>query len=50
MWHLSNTALGDLSGEFGELYTNFDRPLIAPQKLHQATLPQAFHGFVRSGI
>jgi hypothetical protein len=30
---LANAALGDLSGEFSKLYTDFGRPSIAPEKL-----------------
>ena len=44
---LANGALGDLSGEFGKLYTDFGRPSIAPEKLLRAMLLQAFYG-VRS--
>lgn len=33
---LANAALGDLSGEFGELYRDFGRPSIAPEKLLRA--------------
>src|ERR1700735_5632200 len=44
---LANAALGDLSGEFGKLYTDFGRPSIAPEKLLRAMLLQAFYG-VRS--
>src|SRR5476649_2886632 len=44
---LANATLGDLSGEFGKLYTDFGRPSIAPEKLLRAMLLQAFHG-VRS--
>jgi len=42
-----NAALGDLSGDFGKLYTDFGRPSIAPEKLLRAMLLQAFYG-VRS--
>jgi transposase len=42
-----NAALGDLSGDFTRLYTNFGRPSIAPEKLLRAMLLQAFYG-VRS--
>jgi transposase len=42
-----NAALGDLSGEFTKLYTDFGRPGIAPEKLLRAMLLQAFYG-VRS--
>jgi transposase len=38
-----NAALGDLSKAFSELYTDFGRPLIAPEKLLRATLLQAFY-------
>src|SRR6201996_7086632 len=41
---LANAALGDLSGEFGKLYTNLGRPSIAPEKLLRAMLLQAFYG------
>jgi transposase len=44
---LANAALGDLSGEFSKLYTDFGRPSIAPEKLLRAMLLQAFYG-VRS--
>src|SRR5215472_6706929 len=44
---LANAALGNLSGEFGKLYTDFGRPSIAPEKLLRAMLLQAFYG-VRS--
>ena len=44
---LTNAALGDLSVEFGRLYTDFGRPSIAPEKLLRAMLLQAFYG-VRS--
>src|SRR5215472_10355019 len=44
---LANAALGDLSREFGKLYTDFGRPSIAPEKLLRAMLLQAFYG-VRS--
>src|SRR5476649_557603 len=44
---LANSALGDLSGEFCKLYTDFGRPSIAPEKLLRAMLLQAFYG-VRS--
>ena len=44
---LANAALGDLSVEFGTLYTDFGRPSIAPEKLLRAMLLQAFYG-VRS--
>ncbi len=44
---LANAALGDLSGEFGKLYTNVGRPSMAPEKLLRAMLLQAFYG-VRS--
>jgi transposase len=44
---LANAAPGDLSGEFGKLYTDFGRPSIAPEKLLRAMLLQAFYG-VRS--
>ena len=33
---LANAALGDLSEEFGKLYTDFGRPSIAPEKLLRA--------------
>jgi transposase len=41
---LANTALGDLSRAFAELYTDFGRPSIAPEKLLRAMLLQAFYG------
>jgi transposase len=44
---LANAALGDLSGEFSKLYTDFGRPSIAPEKLLRAMLLQVFYG-VRS--
>src|SRR6266478_3850207 len=44
---IANAALGDLSGEFTALYTNFGRPSIAPEKLLRAMLLQAFYS-VRS--
>src|ERR1700684_3794442 len=44
---LANAALGDLSGEFSKLYTDFGRPSIPPEKLLRALLLQAFYG-VRS--
>src|SRR5664279_2676610 len=44
---LVNVALGDLSGDFGKLYTDVGRPSIAPEKLLRAMLLQAFYG-VRS--
>ena len=44
---IANAALGDLSGDFDRLYTNFGRPGIAPEKLLRAMLLQAFYG-VRS--
>lgn len=40
---VANAALGDLSGEFGKLYTDFGRPSIAPEKLLRAMLLQAFY-------
>ncbi|MGY4626448.1 transposase [Bradyrhizobium sp. USDA 4486] len=44
---LANAALGELSGEFGKLYTHLGRSSIAPEKLLRAMLLQAFYG-VRS--
>ncbi len=44
---LSNTVLGDLSGAFSKLYTDFGRLSIAPEKLLRAMLLQVFYG-VRS--
>src|SRR6516162_6369157 len=41
---LANAALGDLSAEFGKLYTDFGRPSIAPERLLRAMLLQAFYG------
>jgi transposase len=40
---LANATLGDLSMEFGALYTDFGRPSIAPEKLLRAMLLQAFY-------
>src|SRR5712671_3887046 len=40
---IANAALGDLSGAFTTLYTNFGRPSIAPEKLLRAMLLQAFY-------
>src|SRR5579864_4075833 len=42
-----NAALNDLSKAFAELYTDFGRPSIAPERLLRAMLLQAFYG-VRS--
>lgn len=39
-----NAALSDLSRAFDELYTDFGRPSIAPEKLLRAMLLQAFYG------
>src|SRR5579864_9505738 len=39
-----NAALNDLSKAFAELYTDFGRPLIAPERLLRAMLLQAFYG------
>jgi transposase len=41
---LTNAALGELSGAFAALYTDFGRPSIAPEKLLRAMLLQAFYG------
>ena len=41
---MANAALSDLSGAFDELYTDFGRPSIAPEKLLRAMLLQAFYG------
>jgi transposase len=41
---IANAALGDLSGAFTALYTDFGRPSIAPEKLLRAMLLQAFYG------
>ncbi|MEI9997586.1 MAG: IS5 family transposase [Rhizomicrobium sp.] len=41
---IANAALMDLSKDFDELYTDFGRPSIAPEKLLRATLLQAFYG------
>jgi transposase len=41
---IANAALNDLSRTFDELYTNFGRPSIAPEKLLRAMLLQAFYG------
>lgn len=44
---IANAALTDLSKDFSELYRDFGRPGIAPEKLLRAMLLQAFYG-VRS--
>jgi transposase len=44
---IANGALTDLSKDFSELYRDFGRPGIAPEKLLRAMLLQAFYG-VRS--
>ena len=41
---VANAALSDLSGAFDDLYTDFGRPSIAPEKLLRAMLLQAFYG------
>src|ERR1041385_7317436 len=41
---IANVALIDLSKAFDELYTDFGRPSIAPEKLLRAMLLQAFYG------
>ena len=41
---ISNAALSDLSRTFDELYTDFGRPSIAPERLLRAMLLQAFYG------
>ncbi len=41
---IANAALGELSGAFTALYTDFGRPSIAPEKLIPAMLLQAFYG------
>lgn len=41
---IANAALHDLSRAFDELYTDFGRPSIAPEKLLRAMLLQAFYG------
>jgi transposase len=41
---IANAALSDLSRAFAELYTDFGRPSIAPEKLLRAMLLQAFYG------
>jgi transposase len=41
---IANAALSDLSRSFDELYTDFGRPSIAPEKLLRAMLLQAFYG------
>src|SRR5882672_290406 len=41
---IAKAALGDLSGAFTALYTDFGRPSIAPEKLLRAMLLQAFYG------
>ena len=47
---LANAALGDLSGEFDKLYTDFGRPSIAPEKLLRRCCCRRFMGFARNGI
>jgi transposase len=47
---LANAALGDLSGEFSKLYTDFGRPSIAREKLLRALLLQCSTEFARNGI
>ncbi|MGD9637340.1 MAG: transposase, partial [Pirellulales bacterium] len=44
MREIVNAALGDLSQAFSELYTDFGRPSIAPERLLRAMLLQAFYG------
>ena len=44
---IANPALSELSPAFSQLYTDFGRPGIAPEKLLRAMLLQAFYG-VRS--
>src|SRR3974390_1729306 len=41
---IANAALSDLSKAFDELYTDFGRPSIAPERLLRAMLLQAFYG------
>lgn len=41
---IANAALNDLSQAFDELYTDFGRPSIAPERLLRAMLLQAFYG------
>jgi transposase len=41
---IANAALSDLSKAFTELYTDFGRPSIAPERLLRAMLLQAFYG------
>src|SRR6187401_1027842 len=41
---IANAALSELSRAFTELYTDFGRPSIAPEKLLRAMLLQAFYG------
>lgn len=41
---IANAALSELSKAFDELYTDFGRPSIAPEKLLRAMLLQAFYG------
>jgi transposase len=41
---IANAALSDLSRSFDEIYTDFGRPSIAPEKLLRAMLLQAFYG------
>lgn len=41
---IANAALSDLSRAFDELYTDFGRPSIAPEKLLRAMLLQTFYG------
>jgi len=41
---IANAALSDLSRAFDQIYTDFGRPSIAPEKLLRAMLLQAFYG------
>ena len=40
---IANAALSDLSRSFDELYTDFGRPSIAPERLLRALLLQVFY-------
>src|SRR5262245_54394707 len=41
---IANAALNDLTSAFDQIYTDFGRPSIAPEKLLRAMLLQAFYG------
>jgi hypothetical protein len=47
---LANAALGDLSGEFSKLYTDFGRPSIAPEKCFGRCSCRCSTEFARNGI